>query len=209
MELTIFLGSEAFVAAWINGGSVPLNLASSYISNERSGVMTPDECLTHENSLGIDFGGDVRMTFFPSPSSPYRHPPGLYLASSANIKTSAGTWKGPGHYNGYYEDGLILCFSSNPSRKQMKRFGGKVAGVNIVDLALLKSCLDDQVGVISKFGRVRYTERSDRNPFLKSKLDEWQSEFRLYWKIVPKEVPLWVSLPRSVARILDISTLPD
>jgi len=41
--LYLYLSKPEWANAWIDGGTVPLFLASKYLDSERKGVMTPDE----------------------------------------------------------------------------------------------------------------------------------------------------------------------
>ncbi|OEO24037.1 hypothetical protein AX279_19580 [Pseudomonas sp. J237] len=176
VSLYLYLNEQWHAGAWVNGGTVPINPASTYRKMEREGIFTPDENLIHKAE--VDLMG----------LSPF-----LSIAPGAQIR---GLTMTNNYMNGvrmpdirdacyYLEDGLILSFSQRLTgviARKMK----KKACVKILDMELLKAQLDEQLGVVSKAGFCAYTAGHERNHFLKSDLDLWQAEFRLFWPITEK-----------------------
>lgn len=167
MEKYLYLTELSWVEPWVNGGVIPLKCASSYKSIERHGIFTPDENLidtsTHdinqfasaisiENSSVTFFGGEIN---------------GIKLPSVMKIERKT-------------EDGLVLCLANRRSNYIAKRLGKK-ACVKIFNIFELKEVLDEQIGVCSLMDKCEYTKTHLRNHFLKSELDSWQEEYRLFW----------------------------
>ena len=53
MENFLYLTESEWAKTWVVGGEIPIKLASSYLSDNREGVMTPDENLIHESEVPI------------------------------------------------------------------------------------------------------------------------------------------------------------
>jgi len=118
------------------------------------------------------------------------HPDGTYTETVAdNIVIS-----------NYREDALILCFACSASRDIMTRLG-KTACVEILDVAALRTSIDQQIGLTSTAGRVNYTAGTDRAHFLKSVEDEWQDEYRLSWRQSPAYEQMISIPPGTAARV--------
>jgi len=47
----LYLTEVAWAAAWINGGEIPMSLASTYCHDQRDGILTPDGNLVHESPV--------------------------------------------------------------------------------------------------------------------------------------------------------------
>lgn len=167
MEKYLYLTELSWVEPWVNGGVVPLKCASSYKSIERHGIFTPDENLidtsTHdinqfasvisiENSSVTFFGGEIN---------------GIKLPNVMKIDRKT-------------EDGLVLCLANRRSNYIAKRLGKK-ACVKIFNIYELKDMLDEKIGVCSLMDKCEYTKTHLRNHFLKSELDSWQEEYRIFW----------------------------
>ncbi|HCA9548793.1 hypothetical protein HXX54_12945 [Klebsiella pneumoniae] len=167
MEKYLYLTELSWVEPWVNGGVIPLKCASSYKSIERHGIFTPDENLIDTSTHDIN-----------------------QFASAISIENSSVTFLG-GEINGIKlpnvmkierktEDGLVLCLANRRSNYIAKRLGKK-ACVKIFNIFELKEVLDEQIGVFSLMDKCEYTKTHLRNHFLKSELDSWQEEYRLFW----------------------------
>ncbi|MEH9098454.1 hypothetical protein RAF55_05860 [Klebsiella pneumoniae] len=167
MEKYLYLTELSWVEPWVNGGVVPLKCASSYKSIERHGIFTPDENLIDTSTHDIN-----------------------QFASAISIENSSVTFFG-GEINGIKlpnvmkidrktEDGLVLCLANRRSNYIAKRLGKK-ACVKIFNIYELKDMLDEQIGVCSLMDKCEYTKAHQRNHFLKSELDSWQEEYRIFW----------------------------
>jgi hypothetical protein len=186
----LYLTKYEWTRAWIAGGKVPIALASSYLSLNRSGIYTPDETRIHDSPH------DVTKI------------PGVRIGPDANIKNLTVTnnyfngYRAPDIVNAKYykEDGLILSFCHTRSRAIAKRLG-KVACVKVLDMHALKLSLDEQLQVEGLMDSCRYTDDHQRNHFLKSTEDAWQEEFRLFW---PHTTPLLVDIRPKTARFVSL-----
>ncbi|WP_223506805.1 hypothetical protein [Pseudomonas sp. GL-RE-29] len=189
MSLYLYLNEHWHADTWVVGGVIPINPASFYRRMERGGIFTPDENLIHKSE--VDLTG----------LSPFIHiDPGAEVRGLTVTNSRMNGMPIPdihdAHY--YHEDGLILSFSyrlTGTLARKMK----KKACVKIVDMDLLKRHLDNQIGVVSKAGPCYYTADHQRNHFLKSNLDEWQAEYRLFW---PADKKVEVSVPPGAAELI-------
>ncbi|HDW0150894.1 TPA: hypothetical protein ROH98_003324 [Enterobacter asburiae] len=188
MKKYLYLTKAEWVFPWIRGGVVPLFQASTYLSDERDGVMTPDENLidtsTHDikaygNLARIQGGGSISFT-----------------NSTINGVFHPGTIK----FEQRVEDGLVLCLANSKSSEIARRLG-KRACVEISDVEHLKRYLDRQLGIESAMRACEYTNGHNRNHFLKSSLDSWQDEFRIFW---PGAKSTRVSIPSGMAKKVKI-----
>ncbi|RTN83063.1 hypothetical protein [Enterobacter asburiae] len=188
MKKYLYLTKPEWVFPWIRGGVVPLFQASTYISDEREGVMTPDENLidtsTHDiKAFGnlIKFEGGGTVTFTDSTFNGSFHP---------------GTIK----FEQRFEDGLVLCLANSKSSDLARRLG-KRACVEISDVELLKRNIDRQLGISGVMRSCEYTDGHNRDHFLKSNLDSWQDEFRIFWRGAKSTR---VSIPSGIAKEVKI-----
>lgn len=189
MSLYLYLNEHWHADTWVNGGVIPINPASTYRSVERAGVLTPDENLIHKSEV------DIRSL------SPF-----ISVNPSAGLKglTMIGCEMDgmpiPDFYDAdfYEDDGLILSFSCRLTgviARKMK----KKACVRIIDMGGLKQHLDMSLGAESIAKYCEYTSGHQRNHFLKSDLDSWQAEFRMFWTITKK---VEVQLPPGMAELV-------
>lgn len=167
MDLYLYLKEHAFVDAWVKGGKVPFYVASTYVSERRVGVYTPDENLIDSSTFNvkrldgmIEFVGDnSNIGFF-----------GCY----ANGVRLDGT------VHRHYEDGLVICLSKKRG-KHLARKLNKKACVKINDINILKRLVDEFTGITGAQGLCEYTPGHKRHHFLKSTYDSWQEEYRMFW----------------------------
>ena len=157
--------------SWLHGGSIPIFLASSYRSNERSGHLTPDE--------------NVQRSLTNMPEYMFKRI--ARIGPNATAHLNFGTAQiGSDRFenvkfNQVQEDGLVLCFSTKFSPSIAWRFQRNVC-VRIVDPVGLLRIVDAQVGVEGLARECEYTKSFQRNHFLKSHEDSWQHEYRMFWK---------------------------
>jgi hypothetical protein len=170
----LYLTKKEWVATWENGGTIPIPLASRFLSDSRDGTNTPDENLIHRSN--VDLTSLAPLIYIPKGGT------------AVSINISGATVNGvpfpdilDGNY--YQEDGLILSLSNQFDRDIAKRLK-KEACVVIHDVEQLKDCLDQQLEFVGKMGPCVYAEGHQRNHFLKSVEDAWQDEYRLFWPIV-------------------------
>ncbi|RON43500.1 hypothetical protein BK666_20725 [Pseudomonas frederiksbergensis] len=189
MSLYLYLNEYWHADTWVGGGKIPINPASTYKSMERAGIFTPDENLIHKSEVDLTTLG-----------------PFLSVGPGSVIKDL--TFEGcivddepfPDITNAdYYEDdGLILSFSSRLTGGLARKMKKKSC-VKILSMGRLKAHLDEQLGVESLAKFCKYTSTHERNHFLKSDLDEWQAEFRLFWPILKK---VEVLIPAGTAELI-------
>lgn len=179
---------------------MPLSQASSYLSAERHQIFTPDENLIDSSTHNInDFAGIIGFSRGGT----------LQNISIGKVVINGELFAEDIKINRKHEDGLVLCMSNRKSNFIAKRFG-KLACVRIIDVYHLKSILDEQIGVVSLIGSCAYTKSHLRDHFLKSDLDSWQDEFRLFWPgVMARNVtmPKGLALPERV-RCRDADLLP-
>lgn len=190
MKVYLYLEKEEWAEVWVNGGEIPINLASAYRSDERTGTMTPDENLIHESNVDL-------MSLSPM----------IHFGKNANIKnlsilnSSINGKLIPDISNAHYyrEDGLILSFCNHLSPETAHKFG-KAICVEILDIRKTKREIDEQLGVTGNMKKCSYTDDHQRNHFLKHKDDSWQDEFRIFWK--SQRGRTWVNIPSGTAKIV-------
>lgn len=183
VEKYLYLPETEFVETWVNGGEIPLNLASTYRRAERDGKYTPDENLIYRSSVNLkiyepflEIGQAVNLTII-DPKINGRPAPSVFGAMKL------------------LEDGLVFCCSNSFSKKIAAGLNSK-ACVRIFEISKLKDVFDKQLGIEGVMGICKYTDGHERDHFLKSTKDDWQDEFRIFWDI--KEAK-WVHIPAGLA----------
>ena len=179
MKKYLYLQKQSFVRNWVEGGQVPLRLASRFVSDIRNGTQTPDENLVYQSNVDMDSLPFLQMNEFVSLTM---------VGCSMNGRSIPNILDA----HRYQQDGLILCFSNHLDRKTAEDLD-KVACVEIQNIEGLKEHLDEQLDVVGTMEPCRYTDSHQHNHFLKSDKDEWQDEYRIFWPIVLNEV--WVAIP--------------
>ncbi|HGF0769551.1 TPA: hypothetical protein ACF7ZB_001869 [Kluyvera georgiana] len=184
MKKYLYLTKKEWVFPWTRGGIVPLYQASNYLSDERIGVMTPDENLIDTSTHDIKaFGGSVKI-----------EGGGTILCTNSNL--NGQFYPGTVKFEQRVEDGLVLCLANKKSAEVAEKLG-KRACVEISDVERLKYFLDRQIGINGIMRSCEYTNGHNRNHFLKSHLDSWQDEFRIFW---PGAKSIRVSIPSGIAK---------
>lgn len=190
-----YLEKEEHKDAWINGGLIPLSLASSYLSQERSGIFTPDELL--QQSLKNAPAQIIEHVFGTSVNNARLEIHGASIIVDGikfnNVRLTR-----------QLEDSLVICLSTKLDKKIAERLGKK-ACVEIINVERLNKEISKQLGVNGMPGTCHYTIFDDRNHFLKSVLDCWQEEYRVVWTGIEKSV--WVKLPKGIAKDVTNSIL--
>jgi hypothetical protein len=190
MEKYLYLTEVEWSKAWISGGNVPVSLASSYLSDERSGTLTPDENMIYESNVPV--------------SSLLKY--GIAIGKGcSNIRVINPTFNGKKHIDIHIEeyrseDGLILSFCNSFSKDIALKLGKKCC-VKVNDMELLRKKIDKQIGCKGKMGSCEYTTTHRRNHFLKSVEDSWQEEYRIFWKYPKDKV---VVIPSGIAELIAV-----
>ncbi|WP_227505867.1 hypothetical protein [Raoultella ornithinolytica] len=182
MDKFLYLTEPSWVSSWVDGGPAPLNCASTYRRFERQGVYTPDENLIDNSNQDVRQFGNLSLVEDAAFT--------LYGGSINGVPVS-GMFK----FDRKIEDGVVLCLSNRRSNYIAKRLGKK-ACVRIFDINKLKTLLDEQIGISGIMDTCRYTKSHNRNHFLKSYLDSWQDEYRIFW---PNVSSVTIQLPKNIA----------
>lgn len=121
----LYLKEHEHALTWINGGRIPLYLASTYIrsEDERGGVYTPDENIVRESTYDLrelppqvnlkNFRGGGLKVYVGNRATP--------IDQQVNINWTNIT---SSHKE---EDGLIFCLCNHKSKKTASRFQKKHA----------------------------------------------------------------------------------
>lgn len=187
VEKFLYLTEPEWAIAWVEGGKIPINLAGSYLSDARDGIMTPDENLIHESAVPI----------------PSLRQHGFHFENVKNLAFTNNYSNGvrlPDLHNASYysEDGLILSFCNHFDANTADRFG-KRACVKIINIEKTRKKIDKQLGCKGFMKSCEYTESHQRNHFLKSTEDQWQDEYRIFWK---RKIAKWVNVPQGTAELV-------
>jgi hypothetical protein len=184
----IYLPFAAFVKTWVNGGEIPLKLASTYRSHEsdRNGKMTPDECKT---LLGEGLTTEIYDDFRSKVAENVR-------LHGGSLVTSVGTAT---NFHQDNWDGLVLCLS-NACSEHICRKLGYAACIVVEDVDSLYQQISRQLGVEGERHDCSYTTGYNRHIFLKSDKDAWQQEYRMFWPVIDEQVK--VSIAPGTARLL-------
>lgn len=189
MEKYLYLTYVEWSDSWVNGGDVPISVASTYIRGVRDGIYTPDENLIHDSIV------DLKSLS-----------PMIHIATGAQVKglsiigSSFNGRKIPNIINASYynEDGLILSFCNEFSPEIARKMGKKCCE-KILDIEHLRKVIDKQLGKKGKMKNCQYTDSHQRNHYLKSHEDKWQNEYRLFWKGTENKL---VTLPPGIAEFI-------
>ncbi|EKG3233391.1 TPA: hypothetical protein LTW91_005099 [Enterobacter hormaechei] len=186
MQKFLYLTKSDWEEPWINGGDIPLFVASTYRSLERGATLTPDENVidnsTHSisllrNLLGVreDFVGEIIIDDCTCDDGPL---PNMHIKRT-------------------FEDGLVLCLANRRSRFIAKKLK-KSSCVVINDVNYLKNIIDEQIGFKGMMGACNYSKHHARDHFTKSFEDAWQDEFRMFWKNAGN---ITITLPKGIASL--------
>lgn len=189
LNIYLYLTEVEWADTWIDGGTIPIKSASAYLSQERNGIMTPDETKIH---IGESY--DTLKQY------------GIHIENVQDFTFTNNTTIGPDgiprpipDVRAYTEHGLILSFCTQNSRDIAEKLGKKVC-VEILDIKKTKKLLDKKLGIKGEMRECEYTSDHQRNHFLKSDADAWQNEFRIFWKTEVQERS--VNIPANTAKML-------
>ncbi|WP_169568165.1 hypothetical protein [Sneathiella limimaris] len=200
MEKYLHLSEGAHATTWVNGGSIPLKVASTYYEQERHGTQTLDEGLTIQ---GIEVSQSIRNPVVRDGNRVSVGPLNLkakkVLIENCTFENTYSPFEGiiERMHVGRVEtwDGLVFCCSNRYSVPTALKFK-KHYCVKILDIDALKKVLDNAVGDQSNQGPCNYVHGISRDPFTKSIEDKWQNEYRLFW---PDKENTWVDIPSGLA----------
>ena len=199
MKAYLYLSKKSWAEPWIEGGYIPINLASTYKSEIRDGIYTPDENnirrldnLDEERFERIAKIGDSGI----GKGSSIRIKVGKYIEGGKTIATDID-------FNAYYDDGYVVSFSQTCHKGLMERLNKEVC-VEINDVNKIRRQISSQIGLKGKTRVCAYTSSKNRNHFLKSTKDDWQDEVRIFWKTVTSDpqTPKWVKIKSHMGKII-------
>lgn len=176
MSKFLYLNSVEHIRTWTTGGQAPLRLASSYLSQERRGTLTPDECRIRTTTADPHSVWAVIQNMFVGTTP-----------ENCDLDKVTVFSNGAASISDKFEDGLILCLSNSFDVNAHANRYPKDACVRIPDIDRLKETLDEALGSSSIMGRCHYTDTHERDPFTKGVADSWQDEFRIYWSHIKEE----------------------
>jgi hypothetical protein len=196
----LYLTNPEWVTPWVEGGEIPLNLASAYRGVERKGIITPDENdVLYIRELAAPAAFRVQKT----------DNPGRNVVFQTKLPDGSVSWR---TIDLGFVDGLVVCLTLERNDELWYREAGKRACVEIVDHHRLggeimkdlfrrkilppPGLLGDDVGECRP---CEYTETAQRNIFLKGRADEWQKEYRMFFLSTE---PTHVTLPPGIGRVV-------
>ena len=185
----LYLTKTEWADTWINGGDIPISLASTYLHDEREGILTPDENLIHESPV------DIKSL---SPLVNFGEGGGVKSFTMTNCSVNGVSMPDIVDAKYYSEDGLILSFCNSLDESIAKRLG-KQCCVKVSKLKEFRKVIDKQLGVKGVMQSCEYTDNHERNHFLKSTDDAWQDEFRLFWRYQNNTT---VTIPQGHAKLV-------
>jgi hypothetical protein len=176
-----FFDNEDYALAWINGGVVRIAPAATYLSQERDGIMTPDERLIYESPIPFE-----EVESFGAFELPRGQITGATFTDNVVIDRIDGidvVRKIPDLHQvkHYYEDVGVICLCNDDDPAVIKRMK-KSWSVDIPDVEKVLSIISEQLGIAGEMGDCEYTRDHQRTHYLKSTADQWQDEFRLVFK---------------------------
>jgi len=185
----LYLTKEVWADTWINGGEIPISLASTYLHDEREGTLTPDENLIHESPV------DIKSL---SPMISFGKGGGVKGLTMTNCSINGGRIPEIIDANYYTEDGLVLSLCNSLNEAIANKLG-KECCIRVSNLKHFRKIIDKQLGVKGEMKECTYTDNHERNHFLKSTEDAWQDEFRIFWKYQKNEI---VKIPKGYAKLV-------
>ena len=200
----LYLEEIHYTETWVNGGKIPIKLASSYKSDKRSGIHTPDEGII-DNTVDNIVNGQNSPIRIDRGIMEFLYPEEKRQFTNSNVFQNIAFFVNDTPINsyGYYsniEDGLILSFCTKFCMNIMQRLGKKVC-IQISNIFTLKQLLDKQLGCVGEYKKCKYTKTHNKNHFLKSNDDEWQQEWRIFWDKKDVEEIL-VEIPKNTAKLI-------
>ena len=114
----LYLTEIEWADAWVNGGEIPISLASTYLHDERGGILTPDENLIHKSPV------DLKSL---SPFIHFGDGAGVKKLSITNSSMNGQRIPDIVDASYYKEDGLILSFCNSFNEDIAKRLEKKLA----------------------------------------------------------------------------------
>lgn len=182
----LYLSEVSYTHAWLHGGDIPLEVASTYKSKERNGIYTPDENIIDDSTHDVadfkrffDFGDNAQGNTFVNCSFGGRFIPHMKI-------------------NRRHEDGVVFCLSNSFKISIAERMK-KVACMQIHDVDKLQAIMDKQIGKQSIAGSCSYTHLHYRGHFEKSYADAWQDEYRFFWH---HDQSVKITLPPGIAKLV-------
>lgn len=183
MRKYLYLTEVEWANAWIDGGEIPILLASNYLRDVRDRTYTPDENLIYQSAIPISTLKENGLDISQCKDMVFKN------CTFGDLRIDHL------EFSHYTDDGLILSFSNSYSEVIARKLGKK-ACIRINKILALKACIDEQLSCESKMGYCLYTNDHQRNHFLKSSEDSWQDEYRIFWQLNSNKM---VRIPKGTA----------
>lgn len=185
--LYLHLTKSEWAQPWIGGGEIPIFSARKYLSNERAGVMTPDEIRQErwDGASRSELEGAIKIegnAFFDIRMQGCR-------INGVPIPDT--------RIDRYDQNAAILCLSLSNSRSISKRLG-KECCLEIKELSSLIEVFFRKFGN-ALYGKIIYTKSGERSHFMKGEEDDWMEEFRIVAPGIEENHLL--TLPKGIAAL--------
>lgn len=194
-----YLPKKEFISTWLDGGIIPLKLASSFFSTERSKTQTPDEnrIINLKTKLSDD---DFNRSYKISTTTNLN----IQISGNRIIKNGILVDDGSTNFKQKMIDGYVMSFSTKLSRQIANKFEMPFV-IKITDLEKLKNTINAQISLPFSEGLCSYTSKIDRCVFLKGIDDEWQREYRFFWKVNNSSSnEVFIEIPKNIAKQVKI-----
>ena len=181
-----------YAAPYVDGGSIRISRAASYIGSETRGIMTPDE-VKHKVGYGFPAGID---------GEPFAGGFGYVFAENLTLGNVHIAFAA--EYN-WTVNHMVLCFSNSASHRVRVVLDKPANAVvlRIVQPDILIDAISDALGCRPIYGEVKYTDSPDRGAFTKGLDSAEQREVRLAWDYKGPEDELHIAIPPGVGEIVN------
>jgi len=187
-----------YATPYVDGGSIRIARAASYLASETRGIMTPDE-VKHRVSRGLPSGitGEMLANGF-----------GLVQVENSTIN---GQFVSSASEHNWGRNHMVLCLSNSASKmvRDILEKPLNVVVFRIVQPDLLIQCISERLGSDPIFGEVKYTDAPDRGAFTKGLDSSRQREVRFAWDYPGKEDALFVEIPSGIGEVVDLDTFEE
>lgn len=206
MKFYKYLPKKEYISTWLDGGIIPLKLASSFYSIERDKTKTPDENQIRElkskmspDQFNKEYSRIVQIGNLENLTEARMN---LNISGNKIILDNKVIDDGSTIYQSTMIDGYIMCFSCTLSSDIANKFDMPFV-VEITDMNNLKKRINQELSLPFNEGLCEYTTSINRNVFLKGRDDKWQDEYRFFWQTDNNaDQEIFVEIPKGIAKIV-------